>query len=293
MNKFNHLNKLIEAKIMYTDLVEVRKNLPTLDKIFDNSEQILKILNDLGKTKLSDDSPSFLGMLNIVDINFSMSEIIFLKHGITTVANVFDFEKTIKSLYANHPDLNELYKDEQKHFELAKYIRNKFISHIQDEVISEAIAWNPVLKFQIEDQHTMKSFYNIWILEALLNTYIYPDGKNKYLKKELNLIYLSDKIDFMIILFDILNGALLFLKKAISILEQYIPKECKKTENISLEEKVLLEAVKSKLASIFCVPEDHEIMKRLMKGMRFSTEESKAYEDANNIIFKTLPTKGR
>lgn len=293
----NELEKLIEAKIMLSDLVEVKNNLHTLNEVCDNFKQIFDNINklhEIASTKTQrKDNPSLLGMMNIINMNFTMSEIIFLKHGITTVSNVFDFEKTVKSLYKKHPELNEIYKKEQKHFELAKYIRNKFTSHIENGAISQAINWNPVLKFQIENYNTMQSSYNIWILEGLLNTYIDTNGDNKYWGKELNLIYLSDQINFMIMLFDIFRVATSFLQATIKILEQYIPDECMISPIISPEEEKELKTYRSNIANLFGVPEEHEIIEQMMIKVRFSSEERKAYENAGNMVFKPLPTKGR
>jgi hypothetical protein len=50
------------------------------------------------------------------------------------------------------------------------------------------------------DKRDVRFMYNIWILEAAINTYVKPDGSHKLFESETDLVYLPDLKRFLIFL---------------------------------------------------------------------------------------------
>jgi len=150
-----------------------------------------------------------------------MLQILLIKNTFLAVSNFVDFELTIRAMYKNSPELSQLYKKADKQFQFAKYIRNKFVGHIKDELIQKSIEWRPELKYML-DKQDMGYFYNLFILETVINTYVDNDGKHKVFISDTDLIYPSDMSRFLEYLYLIVQTAISFLTKLSEILKSKI-----------------------------------------------------------------------
>lgn len=68
-----------------------------------------------------------------------MLSIILLKRLFVKISNLVNFELTIKFLYADNQDMSNLYIEVSKQNECIKYIRNKFIAHINKDLLNAAV----------------------------------------------------------------------------------------------------------------------------------------------------------
>lgn len=138
--------------------------------------------------------------LSAIDTHFSevgipdMAGIVCLKNAFLALANMVDFERTIRDIYKEHKTLSTVFSENQRNYEFAKYLRNKLVGHIHSELIEKAIEWKPELRYlapQMDDQKVML-MVNIFILETAINTYVGEDGKHKVFGSETDLIYPPD-----------------------------------------------------------------------------------------------------
>ena len=150
-----------------------------------------------------------------------MLQMLLIKNTFLTVSNFVDFELTVRSMYQNSPELSKIHKKADKQFQFAKYIRNKFVGHIKDELIQKSIEWRPELKYML-DKKDMGYFYNLYILETVINTYVDNDGKHKIFTSETDLIYPSDMSRFLEYLYLIVQTAIDFLTKLSVILKNKV-----------------------------------------------------------------------
>ena len=150
-----------------------------------------------------------------------MLQMLLIKNTFLTVSNFVDFELTVRSMYQNSPELSRIYKKADKQFQFAKYIRNKFIGHIKDELIQKSIEWRPELKYMLVKKD-MGYFYNLFILETVINTYVDNDGKHKIFTSDTDLIYSSDMNRFLEYLYLIVQTAINFLTKLSEILKNKV-----------------------------------------------------------------------
>ena len=67
-----------------------------------------------------------------------MASMLLVKQVFLAIANLVDFELTVRPLYQEHRALSAEYKKASKEYEFAKYLRNKFIGHIKQELIEKA-----------------------------------------------------------------------------------------------------------------------------------------------------------
>jgi hypothetical protein len=161
-----------------------------------------------------------------VDTHFSkvgisdMDGIICLKSTLVAIANLLDFERTIRILYKDHRDVSKVFKRYEKNYEFAKYLRNKFVGHIHPELIKKAIEWKPELRSiarKMDDQKLM-ILINIFILETTINTYVDDDERNKFFETETDLMYPPDWKRFLNFLEISVRSAIAFLKEVCALI---------------------------------------------------------------------------
>ena len=138
--------------------------------------------------------------LSAIDAHFSevgisdMGGIICLKNAFLSLANLVDFERTVRDIYKENKTLSSVFSANQRNHEFAKYLRNKFVGHIHAELVEKAIEWKPELRYlaaHMDDQKTML-LANIFVLETAINTYVGEDGKHKVFDSETDLMYPPD-----------------------------------------------------------------------------------------------------
>lgn len=142
-----------------------------------------------------------------------MLGVLLVKQAFIAVANLVDFELSVRPLYQAHRELSAEYKKASKEFEFAKYLRNKFIGHIKPELLEKAIEWKPELRYLLKrtGEKEVMFMYNLWILETAINTYVNSDGKHKIFESETDLVYPPDLKRFLDFLSLIVKSGIAFL----------------------------------------------------------------------------------
>lgn len=128
-----------------------------------------------------------------------MSSIILLKQLFVTISNLVDFELTIRFLYVDNPSMSNLYSKVSRENEFIKYIRNKFVAHINKDLLKTAVIWKPEIRcmFQYIHKPEIAFLYNLWILETIINTYVKPDGTHKIFNSDTDLLLKKDLNRFL------------------------------------------------------------------------------------------------
>jgi hypothetical protein len=163
-----------------------------------------------------------------------MARILLLKQSFILVANFFDFEITIRKIYRDHPELNELYKEFKSECEFAKYLRNKFVGHLKQELVNKALEWNPEIRMLLDGMNDAKvaCAVNSLLLETAINTYVDSDQKHKIFSSETDLNYPSDNVRFLKFLTLIIRSSISYLEKYTSIRQLELQIELDKSKGI-------------------------------------------------------------
>ena len=151
-----------------------------------------------------------------------MNGFLYLKNTLISLANLVDFELTIRMLYKEHRTLSEIYTKNKKYFDFAKYLRNKFVGHIHKDLVEKAIEWKPELRMMaphMKDQKMML-LTNIFILETAINTYVDDNEKHKVFDSETDLVYPPDWERFLNFLEISVRSAIQYLKELCNVLNE-------------------------------------------------------------------------
>ena len=156
-----------------------------------------------------------------------MPNMVLLKQGLISVANLFDFELTIRRIYQHHPELRETYSAFSKECEFLKYLRNKFVGHLKQELINKALEWNPEIRMFLNGMDAPAVAYcvNQLILETAINTYVDGNQKHKVFDSETDLNYPPDSTRFLKCLTLAIRSSVEFLKKYIAIRQNEVQGE--------------------------------------------------------------------
>ncbi len=143
----------------------------------------------------------------------NMSSMLLLKQALLTVSNLVDFEATIRSIYKEDQHLSEKFRLHERNYKFAKYIRNKFIGHVKQELIQKAIEWRPELRYLLKDSDEGNTIFafNLFVLETAINTYVNPDGSHQLFDSETDLTYPLDMNRFLTYLSDTVRSAISYL----------------------------------------------------------------------------------
>jgi len=174
----------------------------------------LLIKSDLVQIDKALDKPIKDGMLRIV----------LMKSLFITISNLVDFELSLRSMYQKNPRLSEIYKSTKNEFEFAKYIRNKYVGHIKDELIERSIEWRPELKYFYNKEHdgSLGYVYNLFILETVINTFVDQNGKHKVFDSDTDLICPDDMTRFLDYLYTTVQNGINFLSELIKAIEDKV-----------------------------------------------------------------------
>lgn len=116
-----------------------------------------------------------------------------LKAALTALANLADLEGPLRSLYRDNPSLADQMKNLASSLQFAKYLRNVFVGHINEELIRKAYEWKPELRWLPEERSVAATaFLNLFVLETAINTYVAPDGTHRVFPSETDLMYPPD-----------------------------------------------------------------------------------------------------
>lgn len=173
-----------------------------------------------------------------------MNSMLVIKQSLISIANFFDFECSVRCLYQDYPNLSEYYKEFQKECEFGKYLRNKFVGHLKQELIDKAIEWNPEIRIFVSEMDDSNIAYliNILILETAINTYVNNEGEHKLFDSETDLNYPPDNVRFLKFLTKIIRSSIEYLNKYLAIKDEQISHEI---VNVSDNDKILEYALKA------------------------------------------------
>ena len=167
----------------------------------------------------------YRGDLLEIDAHFSQigivspGGIIHLKAALITLANVADLEGALRRTYKEQPEPSSIIKPIEKNLEFSRYLRNKFVAHVNHRLMEKAVEWKPVLRdspVKLEDPKYVV-LVNIWVLETAINTYVEPDGVHKIFDTETDLAYPPDWARFAGFLETTIRCSLLYLSKLLSL----------------------------------------------------------------------------
>ena len=149
-----------------------------------------------------------------------MSSIILLKQALICIANLVDFERTMRIVYNEHRNLSSMFNETYVEYEFAKYIRNKFVGHIKIDLLTKAIEWKPELRYLLHKTNDPKVMflYNIWILETTINSFVDSSGKHRIFNSDTDLIYPPDYQRFINFLTKTIKSAIEYLNMLDAIL---------------------------------------------------------------------------
>lgn len=164
-----------------------------------------------------------------------MSSIILLKQALISIANLVDFERTIRVIYSEHRNLSSIFNKMYVEYEFAKYIRNKFVGHIKIDLLTKAIEWKPELRYLLHETNDPKVMflYNIWILETTINSFVDSNGKHRVFDSDTGLIYPPDYQRFINFINETIKSAIEYLNILDAIL-YILLKNMKKQKILSI-----------------------------------------------------------
>jgi len=143
----------------------------------------------------------------------NMGSMLLVKQSLLTISNLVDLELSVRIIYKQYPILSEIYRRHEAKYRFAKYLRNKFVGHVKQELILKAIEWRPELRYLLrssDDANTAFAF-NLFMLETAINTYVNPDGSHQLFESETDLIYPPDLDRFLKYLSDSVRSAIHYL----------------------------------------------------------------------------------
>jgi hypothetical protein len=156
----------------------------------------------------------------------NMKTLLLVKQAFLTVANLYDFEVTIKPIYRDFRELSAKYKEHLKQYTFSKYLRNKFVGHIKPELITKAIEWKPELRYSLNrvGEPEIMFIFNLFILETAINTYVDKDGGHQLFNTETDLVYPPDFDRFMKFLTITIRSAIEYLEQLSNALGESVEK---------------------------------------------------------------------
>jgi hypothetical protein len=150
--------------------------------------------------------------------------------------NLCEFEKSIRSMYADHRELSGLFDGCRANVEFFSYLRNKFTGHITDELIEKTLEWKPELPLTLDRDHDagVILIYNYWLLETAINTYVDVEGNHRVFDGETDLMYPPDFKRFENTLTTTIDQATKFLSAVEAILKPNISLPASEEEKMKL-----------------------------------------------------------
>lgn len=147
-----------------------------------------------------------------------------VKNSFIAFRNLCELEISIRPLYEANRNLSKVYEELKKAAEFFSYLRNKFASHLTDELIEKALEWKPEILLTLDKDHepNLILLYNFALLETAINTYVGPDGAHKIFETETDLAYPPDAKRFQDLLIGSIAQASDYLRKVEIIIKPQI-----------------------------------------------------------------------
>lgn len=141
-----------------------------------------------------------------------------LKLGFIALANVVDLASATKSLYRDAPEVSEQFKRIESAVQFARYLRNIFIGHHNDQLLDKALEWKPEIRTLVAAEESVSGVIELFILETAINTYVNDDGCHRIFDSETDLVYPPNIQRFNHFLEQTIRGAISYLDALIVVL---------------------------------------------------------------------------
>lgn len=159
-----------------------------------------------------------------------------IKTAFLALYNLCEFERSIRTMYADHQELSALFDDCSANVKFFSYLRNKFTGHITDDLIDMTLVWKPELSLTLAQDQDAETIliYNYWVLETAINTYVDASGNHKIFDSETDLNYPPDWERFETTLLITIDQALNFLSAVEAIIKPTISQSTTEEEKMGL-----------------------------------------------------------
>lgn len=116
-----------------------------------------------------------------------------VKQALVALGNLADLEGALRPLYRENPGLAAQLKRSASDLQFAKYLRNVFGGHINEDLIVKCYEWRPELRM-LPDIRELNGTValNLFVLETAINTYVADDGRHGMFPSETDLVYPPD-----------------------------------------------------------------------------------------------------
>lgn len=141
------------------------------------------------------------------------------------LANLKDNISNYGRYIQQNPVLIELKKKIDLGLDFAKYLRNKIVGHLENEVCENAIQWEPsIFEEGIKKiEYEQKIFVYKSILESAINSYLDPKTKlHKIFNHEIDVLYSKDREVFYSYLETFVSDSMRFLTSLMKIIDKQI-----------------------------------------------------------------------
>ncbi|WP_019956179.1 hypothetical protein [Yoonia vestfoldensis] len=186
--------------------------------------------NQLGK---GEDKPDMARAAELLSMRF-----LFFRHIMLEIANIADLAGISRALYKDHPDLGKMNIELKESFSFFKYIRNKYIGHLDSDLTDKTFEWEPTANVTFGKLDAGKQFMLSWfILETVINTYSDPKTGHKIFETETALSYPPDEKRFFDYLGNTAEKSLKYSKRLIEVSASYVDLPDMKNEWVELSIK--------------------------------------------------------
>ena len=137
--------------------------------------------------------------------------------------NLFDLKPRLNRYFINNKDLQELSKSLDESLELSNKLRNRIAGHLDDDVTSNAIGWEPYIftTIQKEEYKNVAQDYFIYksLFESAINSCIENNG---IFTEEIDLLIPDERMKLLNFMDSTNNVAITFLEKTLEIINSLI-----------------------------------------------------------------------
>lgn len=148
-----------------------------------------------------------------------------LRHIMLEIANIADVSTISRAIYKDHPELGEMHETLAKPFEFFKYIRNKFVGHMVEDLTSKTYEWIPHAYCTLGKTDAAHQLILSWfVLETVINTYVDHTTGHKIFESETDLNYPPDRKRFLNYLGETAERSLRYAALLIEVTAKYVKK---------------------------------------------------------------------
>jgi hypothetical protein len=156
-------------------------------------------------------------------IELSSMRLMFVRHIMLEITNIADVADKSRALFKDHSDLGRLHGECVKAFDFCKYIRNKYVGHLEPELADKTFEWEPNAYHTIGQSSVGEQYFmSLFVLETAINTYVDPDTSHKIFDSETDLRYPPNEKRFYDFLGKTAEDALNFSDCLIEVTASYV-----------------------------------------------------------------------